>query len=282
MPRISNILLSIRRLIITSAIGLHRHILTHWMIQLMTQISSQSIESTPSNHLGLTLVPVEPLKRKQRQALIYLSRKFGTKNLGDYLEFGVYNGTSLSCLYQVLQDLGLNQMRLFGFDSFEGLPEAATNDDEAGIWKPGDFKFNYELTWQILSDRGIDWNRVFLIKGWFSDTLTTNLIQHYQIEKASIIMVDCDLYASAKEVLSFCAPLIQEQTIIFFDDWRSSNLFPGKKTERHAFDEFLAENPEFTIEEFGSYSATSLSFIVSRQLFGSQKSYAKSETFSLC
>jgi len=36
-------------------------------------------------------------------------------------------------------------VRLFGFDSFEGLPESAASDD-GGVWKSGAFAAPYELT----------------------------------------------------------------------------------------------------------------------------------------
>ena len=85
-------------------------------------------------------------------------------------------------------------------------------------------------------------------KGWYSDTLTPELIQTRKILKASLINIDCDLYSSAKQALAFCAPLIKDSSIIFFDDWPAD--FIG---EKKAFDEFWKENNRFHIEEIGSY-----------------------------
>ncbi|WP_410503813.1 TylF/MycF/NovP-related O-methyltransferase [Leptolyngbya sp. 7M] len=73
-------------------------------------------------------------------------------------------------MFQVLQEFGLNQVRLFGFDSFEGLPETDAEED-IGVWDAGGFKCHIEVTKERLARLGIDWNRTFLIKGWFSDTL---------------------------------------------------------------------------------------------------------------
>ena len=229
----------------------------------MTRLRA-SIYVSLYGHRQPALVPVESLKSKQREAWQYLRDRFGAEALWDYLEFGVYTGTSLGCMYENLQDLGLRQVRLFGFDSFEGLPATAAAEDE-GAWGPGQFRVRYEYTQEILRRKGIDWQRVFLVKGWFSDTLTPELIHQHQIKKASVIMVDCDIYSAAKEALMFCEPLIQDRAVIFFDDWKTSHLDQRNLGEKRAFDEFLQEKPFFTVEEFGDYGGNSIAFVVIRK-----------------
>jgi hypothetical protein len=213
---------------------------------------------------ALVVFPVEDLKRKQREAVQHLIDRFGAENLGDYLEFGVFSGSSISFMYQVLQEFKLEHIRLFGFDSFEGLPEIAATEDD-GTWAPGDFKLGIEFTKGILTARGIDWNRVFLTKGWFCDTLKPEFCQQHQIKKASILMVDCDLYSSTVDVLKFCEPLIQDEVVIFFDDWNSNNLADKNLGEKKAFDEFLQEHSDLAVKEFGNYAAHTACFIVTRQ-----------------
>ncbi|MEM1136251.1 MAG: TylF/MycF/NovP-related O-methyltransferase, partial [Bacteroidota bacterium] len=173
------------------------------------------------------------------------------KEIGDYLEFGVCHGSSLLCMHQVLKESEIDNVRLFGFDSFEGLPEVAATD---GVWNPGDFYAGFEKVKNYLTKKGIDWNRVTLTKGWFKDTLNLDFIRKYKIKKASIIMIDCDIYQSTKEALNFCKNLIKDKTIIFFDDWNSSGLATKNLGEKRAFDEFLNENPQFTAQKFDSYS----------------------------
>ena len=63
------------------------------------------------------------------------------------------------------------------------------------------------------------------------------------------------MYLSAKEALDYCADLIDDQAVIFFDDWNTANLADKNMGEKRAFDEFLDENPKFEVEEFGAYSA---------------------------
>jgi predicted O-methyltransferase YrrM len=200
----------------------------------------------------LVLVETRELQDVQRQALQLLKARTGSAALGDYLEFGVYNGTSLLCMQNVTTELGFERMRLFGFDSFEGLPAEAATDDE-GYWEPGDFCTDYALARAVLTEEGADWSRIHLVKGWFCDTLTHDLVRQHDIRKASVIMIDCDMHLSAKQALDFSGPLIRDHAVIIFDDWYAGDLAAKCLGERLAFAEFLAENPCFTFEEMGGY-----------------------------
>lgn len=170
---------------------------------------------------------------------------------GDYYEFGVYNGTSLTLLYHVLKEAGMDKPRLFGFDSFEGLPQEAEFDDE-GFWTPGQFKCDYDFAKARLEKNGVDMSRVELIKGFYSDSLKPEIIPKYKMKKASIIMIDCDMYLSARDALAFCVPLIQDKTIILFDDW-NDDLKDKNLGEKRAFEEFLAANKQFKSTPFAKY-----------------------------
>ena len=217
-------------------------------------------------HNRRRLLPEEPLSDKYREILLLLKERHGASSLGDYLEFGVYNGTSMICMHRVLGELGFDSIRLFGFDSFEGLPETAAKDDE-GTWHPGQFSCDYEFTRKVLDLEDVDWNRIFLIKGWFSDTLNDDLIRKYNITNASVIMIDCDMYLSAKEALNFCAPLIQKEAVILFDDWYSGDRLADRNLgEKRAFDEFLSENPYFKAEELNSYTKNAKIFLITRMM----------------
>lgn len=183
-----------------------------------------------------------------REALRLLLRREAPEALGDYIEFGVYHGTSLSCMYEARNSLGLGHLRLFGFDSFEGLPESAAREDDAEWW-PGQFKSTLALTRENLRRWGVPPEAVTLTKGWFSATCTAETRARHGIERASVIMVDCDLYSSAKEALAFSGPLIHRQAVMVFDDWNAGGLADKGLGERRAFEEFLAEWPDLRAEE---------------------------------
>jgi O-methyltransferase len=209
--------------------------------------------------LGQRLVPEEDLTRMYKQTLTQLAAT--GDYLGDYLEFGVFNGTSLSCMHTAVKEVGVRDMRLFGFDSFEGLPESATVDD----WDPGSYQMDEAYARAWLTRRGIDWDRVFLVKGWFSDTLNPDLVARHAISRASVIMVDCDAYESTKEALQFCGPLIHERAVVFFDDWNSGDRAHKGTGEKKAWEEFIAANPRLTARDIGGYGRTSKVFEVTAQ-----------------
>ena len=163
-------------------------------------------------------------------------------------------------MHRVISNLDVPSMRLFGFDSFQGLPESA-NEDE---WEPGTYQIDegYARSW--LTRRGINWQRVILVKGWFSETLNRDLIDRHSMRKASVIMIDCDAYQSAKEALWFCAPLIDRRAVLFFDDWHSGNRAERGIGERKALEDFLVAHPQFVTKELDTYSPAAKVLEISR------------------
>lgn len=205
------------------------------------------IQSVDQKHLSIRRVKESELKSNYTEACTFLLENIGKDQLGDYLEFGVSDGTSLSIMHSVLKKLNLNEVRLFGFDSFEGMPEISAKGDGSRL-QPPQFESSIEEIKNYLSKEGIDWKRTFLIKVGYSDTLTQWLRDKRRIKKASFIMIDCDIYASAKHALDFCKPLIKDKTIVFFDDW-NNDINNG---EYRAWNEFLNENPQLVSKEFGT------------------------------
>lgn len=208
------------------------------------------------------LVPERELTDTCRDAMRLLSERGRTDEPGDYLEFGVYTGTSMACMHDVLVELGLDEVRLFGFDSFQGLPPEARDD---GKWVPGYFKSDLELTRANLARRGVEMSRVNLIEGWFDDTLTPETRNRHGIRRASVIMVDCDLYSSARTALEFCGSVLANDTIVVFDDWLPDSLAARNEGEKRAFDEFRAGHPELDVTELATYRPESKVFLLSRR-----------------
>src|SRR5262245_25606336 len=99
--------------------------------------------------LSYNMIPQRSFRAVLRLGLQELIERIGPTELGDYLEFGVHSCSSLVCVYKELESLGLTHVRLFGFDSFQGLPESARTDD-GGAWLPGQFQCDYRFATQIL------------------------------------------------------------------------------------------------------------------------------------
>ncbi len=210
-------------------------------------------------NVPVSFVPPDQLALFFEKAVRRVSEAVGADALGDDLEFGVYQGNSMMAMQEAVRRTGLERVRFFGFDSFEGLPSEAEWD---GPWSEGEFRSDIEFTRKRLTEGGVDWNRTELVKGFFSDTLNPELRQQHSLEKASMIMIDADLYTSSRDALNFCEPLIRDTAAIFFDDWNSTDESGG---EKRAFRELLEAHPDLEAEEIGTYSPNALSFIVTRK-----------------
>ena len=151
----------------------------------------------------------------------YFERAFETVNskgvAGDYLEFGVFRGTSFITAYKIAKRKNMMaNMRFFAFDSFEGLPQ-----DEGEKFKRGSMKCEENQFINIIENAGVNLDKIVIVKGYYNESLNNKIKIIHKLHKASIVHIDCDLYSSTKEVLSFISDLIQNGTILIFECYRS-------------------------------------------------------------
>jgi O-methyltransferase len=123
----------------------------------------------------------------------------------DYLEFGVSAGTSIK-RWAVLNTN--ENSRFFGFDSFEGLPEA---------WGAGSPKGAYSTQGRIPV---VEDSRVTFVKGWFHDTVP-GFLATFSTRSRLVVHIDSDLYSSAAYALAKLDPLMKPGTIVIFDEFSS-------------------------------------------------------------
>lgn len=209
---------------------------------------------------SVNLVPPEDLKIFFAECIKKLQAIKG-ENIGDYLEFGIFNGSSLGSMYLTAKHLGVRSTRFFGFDAFQGLPAGSENEDD-GVWKKGFYTCSFEKMQECLRRRGIDPTDVIWVNGWYENTLNIETINKYALKKLGIIFIDCDTYSSSKAVLDFIGPLLTEPAILCFDDWKLNDLDIKGMGEYKSFNEFLEKNPNFGVEEIKSYNRKSRSFLI--------------------
>ncbi|MEX2617713.1 MAG: class I SAM-dependent methyltransferase [Alphaproteobacteria bacterium] len=230
-------------------------------VKILANSHIQGVKLRREVERGFRLVPEKELEDCYRAAFQRLREEDPHEPRGDYLEFGVCHGASMACMHRVIRELRLSGIRLIGFDSFEGLPPEADQPGQ-GTWRPGEYRSSVSFTRNFLTKAGIDWTRTALVKGWFRDTLTAETRARYGITRASVIMIDCDIYSSAREALEFCESLIRDRAVILFDDWHSGNLAARGMGEKRAFDEFLADHPDLTVTPLPSYAKNAEVFLV--------------------
>jgi hypothetical protein len=116
---------------------------------------------------------------------------------GLILEFGVRHGTSIRQL------ASFTSKSIYGFDSFEGLPE--------------DWHLESKEVYSTGGKIPKVPPHVTLIPGWFEETLPLFLAKHE--EDVALINIDCDIYSSTKTVLDLLSSRIKKGTIIIFDEY---------------------------------------------------------------
>lgn len=142
---------------------------------------------------------------------------------GLILEFGVAGGQTVNRLAGLYPD-----ETIFGFDSFQGLPEA---------WRADYQKGHFAQDLPRVADN------VRLVTGWFDQSLPNFLASH--TADVSLLHIDCDLYSSTRTIFGTLGHLIRPGTLIVFDEYFN---YPGWRDHEHrAFMEFVeARGVEFS------------------------------------
>lgn len=189
---------------------------------------------------------------------------YGTADQGDYCEFGIFKGHTFLQAQKIADELNLDRMRFFGFDSFKGLPEPEGIDrSEEEHFYAGQYNCPIEAVKKELTSHGVNWSKTFLIDGYFCDTLNDQTRQQYSIKKIAVANVDCDLYSSTVDTLKFLKNLIMDKSILIMDDWNGFDS-DDTKGQRQAFADFLKANPEWTAESWFNYGSYGQVFIMHR------------------
>jgi len=142
---------------------------------------------------------------------------------GDYYEFGCHRCRTFRMALTEARRHNLSAMKFRAFDSFEGLPDPAT-ETSVEIWKRHALATSQETFMKMVREHGIYADSVQAIKGFYADSLTPKLQKALldQGRKIALANIDCDLYESAAPVFDFIDPLLQEGASIYIDD-----LFAG-------------------------------------------------------
>ena len=182
---------------------------------------------------------------------------------GDYLEFGVYEGFSFASAFHFAQRQGLEEMKFFAFDSFQGLPKITGLDAQGGHnFRQGQYSCSVDRFRKSLVAKGVDLNEVTIVPGWYQDVLNHQTKRNLTLSSAAVIYIDCDLYASTVSVLNFASDYIQDGTVIIFDDWCSFKGNPNRGEQR-AFTEWLSQHKSIQAVPYSRFGHHGNSFILS-------------------
>lgn len=178
---------------------------------------------------------------------------------GDYLEFGVFKGESFARAYNRFQSKKeAIQRRYFAVDSFEGLP-ASEEQNKPEHYTEGEYAASEDVFKNNLKKHAIDLSKVICVPGFYDQTLNRATKEKYEIEKASVVYIDVDLYESAVPVFNFLTDIVQTGTIIVIDDWFRHLGIPTAGIQK-ACHEWLEKNPNIKLVELHKWRR--IAFIV--------------------
>ncbi|MBV8915749.1 MAG: class I SAM-dependent methyltransferase [Acetobacteraceae bacterium] len=135
-------------------------------------------------------------------------------------EFGVFEGATIRHITRRLPGRAV-----YGFDSFEGLPES---------WRPSFDRGAFSTGGRMPAVQ----QNVKLVKGWFDDTLPAFCREHQ--DPVALLHIDCDLYSSTRCVLAHLGRRLRTGSLLVFDEFFN---YPGwEQHEFRAFSEFASRH----------------------------------------
>lgn len=145
---------------------------------------------------------------------------------GDVIECGVAGGGSLAVLAQGLKDLGDDDRRCVGLDTFSGMPVPDANDTANGVhaqetgWGQGTCSSGgRERVRSMLSSRSLG-DRADLVEGLFEQSLPelrASMISEGR--KIALLHCDADWYASTRCITQHLFDLVSPGGVVQIDDY---------------------------------------------------------------
>lgn len=179
---------------------------------------------------------------------------------GDFVECGVAAGAQIAAMQIAIQE-ATSSKKIFGFDSFEGIPMAGEFDTvQVGIGEITHDKFA-PLSERLISSgitchskesvitnfntMGLPLDNVVFIQGWFQNTLQEG---SKQIENISILRLDGDLHESTLICLEYLYPKVSKGGIVIIDDYALDGCRIAVQQYFYSINEKL---PEMVVVEGG-------------------------------
>lgn len=175
----------------------------------------QSIARNRTGQYVYESMPFAVPLSSQTEVLDYALNRAEISSASVICEFGVFEGHTINHIAKSYP------CRVFGFDSFDGLPEDWRQGFEAG-------------TFAVTALPDVPAN-VILKKGLFKDTLPCFVRKNDR--NIPFIHIDCDLYSSTRDIFTLLGEQIQPGCVIVFDEYFN---YPGwENGEYLAFQEFI-------------------------------------------
>lgn len=177
---------------------------------------------------------------------------------GAYCEFGVFDGRTFVMAAHALKNVCGT---FHAFDSYKGIGGSLA--EETTHYHDGDYSANVQTLHYNMRSAGVGAVPYQVIPGYFQDSLKGRTCRDDGIEHVAIAHIDVDVYEPAKLALDYLTPGLLDGALLMFDDF-DQLAARDDLGERRALREWLAENPQITVELYRTYGVFCRAFIVHR------------------
>jgi len=172
------------------------------------------------------------------QTIEYLSKN-GIK--GDVVEFGIFKGGTTVFIAKVLKHFGFNDVKMYGFDIFDGFPKSKHLFD---LYSNPDCEFSdYDSVDKYCKNFNIE-----VIKGDICETH-----EFLEDKKLMFTFFDTDNYSPSRKALETCYNQTVKGGIFAFDHYTTEERFIYTIGERLATKEFFADKNVFHLHDTGIF-----------------------------
>ncbi|HAD35267.1 MAG TPA: macrocin O-methyltransferase [Chitinophagaceae bacterium] len=167
----------------------------------------------------------------ERMYALYKGVEYVVKNNipGDFVECGVWKGGSSMLIAKTLQKFGVNDRKIWMYDTYEGMSEPGEEDKDVGgaaatILLESASKEDQESVWCYSSLDEVKLNLqkteysesfMFFIKGKVEDTLPNEIPS----ENIALLRLDTDWYESTKHEMRYLFPKLVKNGVLIIDDY---------------------------------------------------------------
>lgn len=179
----------------------------------------------------------------QRSYALYQAVKYIVDNniKGDFVECGVWKGGSVMLIAYTLMMAGINDRKIFLYDTFEGMVKPGERDGKFEMKEWERMKVNeHQNNWCLspieevqanMLKTGYPRGNIIFIKGKVEETIPGKIPS-----QIALLRLDTDWYESTKHELIHLYPLVEKNGVLLIDDY---GAWEGS---RKATDEYFAAN----------------------------------------
>jgi O-methyltransferase len=238
--------------VVKSRPQLHRHALTIRHLMNAYRAIGGDLRALPSD---IYLYEMPQRKELFRRAFQYLAFN-GIE--GDYAEFGCFGAMTFRMAWSAGMVTGYTG-HLWGFDSFDGLPDTDDPHDRHPRWTANWLAMSAEEFTDTCVRDGVPADRFTVVPGFYADSLAPTAVGG-RPERINFAYVDCDLHSSTVDVLTFLESRLVPGAVVAFDDWFCYSP-TGPSGERVAALEHFSQS-KWSLVPFVQYGWHGRSFLV--------------------